>query len=365
MKPDAAKARSKPVVLVSGKEDFLRMRFLAELLDRSDADEDDFDAESFTADAKPFDEWVASAGTAPFLSDRRTVVVRNLLRSDLADESPSKVVESLKNLPETALLVLVADDESGDDNRQKRFATLRKTWEAAVTKAGGAVCSFDVEGKELRSLIRTEVQSRGKTISLKAIEELVERCASNASAALKEIDKLVVFTHGETEIREADVIAAVSPSYEWNVFRMIDAALGGKPAEAQKQLRILVGSSSKAEDAALRNIFPVLSKQLKLIWQARLCVEAGCSIENPPQAVLDQFPAKPSLRSEPDWSRERVLRRAQSLTLDQLRRGFEALSDVDAKLKGLAPSFSAMDSLEQFLLQVAAISGQARPMARV
>ncbi len=365
MKPDAAKARSKPVVLVSGREDFLRMRFLAELLDRSAADEDDFDAETFTADAKPFDEWVASAGTTPFLSDRRTVVVRNLLRSDLADESPTKVVDSLKRLPETALLVLVADDESGDDNRQKRFATLRKTWESAVTKAGGAVCSFDVEGKELRSLIRTEVQSRGKTISLKAIEELVERCASNASAALKEIDKLVVFTHGETEIREADVIAAVSPSYEWNVFRMIDAALGGKPAEAQKQLRILVGSSSKAEDAALRNIFPVLSKQLKLIWQARLCVEAGCSIENPPQSVLDQFPAKPSLRSEPDWSRERVMRRAQSLTIDQLRRGFEALSDVDAKLKGLAPSFSAMDSLEQFLLQVAAISGQARPMARL
>lgn len=364
MKTDPSAAREKSVVLITGSEDFLRMQFLAELLKSSET-EDDFDTQSFTADSKPFDEWIASAGTAPFLADRRTVIVRNLLRCEYAAESAESAISLLKGLPATSQLILVVDDESGDDNRQRRLLTLRKAWETAVSKGRGGVFSFDSDPKALRSKIRTELAASGKTISAKAIEALIERCANSASASLSEIEKLVVYSNDEPEIREADVIAAVSPSYEWSVFRMIDAALAGNSAEAQKQLRILVGGATKAEEAAQRNIFPVLSKQLKLIWQARACIEAKTDVGRAPQGLLDQFPSKPNLKTEAEWSQRRAMRSAQSLRFSQLAEAFDALTKADAKLKGQFAAFSSMDTMEQFLLEIASIArGQQRPLQR-
>jgi hypothetical protein len=119
----AAKALASRVIMLSGEEEALRRRALTEIL-RLATEDGDFDLQTFEAgDAEP-GEWIASAGTSPFLSARRTVVVRHLLRRDEIDG-----IGGLKTLPESALLVLVADEESGDESKQRRLATVRKNWE--------------------------------------------------------------------------------------------------------------------------------------------------------------------------------------------------------------------------------------------
>src|SRR5947209_8185433 len=136
MKWDADKALTFQIVMLSGSEDRMRMAALNELLTAASGG-DDFDLEVFIADSSTPSQWYGSASTAPFLSPRRTVVVRNILRKD-----PKEV--QLQTLPQTGLLVLVADDEGGDADKQRRVDTWKKSWGNLVAKSGGTVIELSL-----------------------------------------------------------------------------------------------------------------------------------------------------------------------------------------------------------------------------
>ena len=174
------------------------------------------------------------------------------------------------------------------------------------------------------------------------------------SRALDELEKLVLYV-GEAEgIREADIRAVVVPSREWNVFRMADAIMSGDVPEALRQLRTLVGTATKAEDAAFRNILPQLSRQLRLLWQGRVCLEAGCSPANVPAEIASAFPEKPNLARESPYRQGAVMAAARRIGFPQLERCMRVLSDTDARLKGSLTGFSPMESLERMVLEMAA-----------
>jgi DNA polymerase III subunit delta len=331
--------------MLSGEEDALRMRALQELTAAATL-EDDFDLQMMDGgDSEPV-HWSASAGTSPFLSSRRTVIVRHLLRCDDIE------TVGWSNLPETALLVLVADDEGGDESKQSRLGTLRGKWEKAVKAAGGYIEEFKTDPKQLLESIRQESSRLGKKMSPKAAETLAEMCGGSLSRALDELEKLALFAGSGEQISEMDVRNVAMPSRDWNVFRMVDAAITGDAAEALRQLRILVGSSTKAEEAAFSRILPTLHRQLKLIWQARILIEARADIENVPESVTRQLPDNPSLLKQAPFVRGKAMRAAKNANFDQLAECLKLVGDADAKLKGMLPSYTGMETLEQMLLRM-------------
>ncbi len=331
--------------MLSGDEDILRIRALQELSHAATL-EDDFDLQVMDAGENGPMDWSASAGTTPFLSSRRTVVVRHLMRRDEIETA------GWANLPATALMVLVADDETGDDSKQSRLGTLRGKWEKAVKAVGGHVEEFKTDPKQLAESIRQEAIRLGKKLSPKAAETLAEMCGSNLSRALEEVEKLALYVGAGEQISESDVRFVALPSREWNVYSMVDAAMSGNGGEALRQLRILVGTVNKAEDAAFSRILPTVHRQLRLIWQARMALDAKVNIEDPPQAFLDQLPDNPNIMKQAPFVRGKALRAARNVGLDQLSACMEIVCDADARLKGMLPSFSAMETLEQMLLKM-------------
>lgn len=336
-------------MLLSGTEDGLRIRGLHALL-RAAEPEDSLELEQFEGGQRSADEWLAAAGTAPFLSERRAVVVRHLLRAGTAEDALPEPHARLAGLPPTSLLVLVADEEGGDDRKNAR---LRATWEKAVRAAKGYVEDFKVNPKSLRALLKKQVEARGKTISDRAVDTLLEMTGDSSSRALEELDKAILFAGEEDAVREADIQAVAIPSREWNVYKMVDAALAGRIGPAMHQLRVLVGSQAKAETAAFQFVLPTLSRQLRLAWQARLCVEAGTSPSNAPPPVASLFPTQPNLAKMAPWSQDQAMGLGRRLTFDQLRAMMQVVSDADARLKGLLPGFSSMETLERMLLELA------------
>src|SRR5947209_4106815 len=243
------------------------MRALRELIEKS-AEGDEFDLETFIADASNASQWLASAGTTPFLSPKRTVVVRNILRNnDHKEFSPGQ-------LPETALLILVADDEGGDEDKKKRLETVRKGWESAVTKAKGIVFDFAIDPKQVQEQIREFAEKEKKKMTPRAAELLREMCGGSLSRSLEELEKVIVYANAD-EIKESDIRAVTIPSPEWNIFKLIDAITRAETGEALRQLQVMVGTNAKIEDVVFRSIFPLLTSQLETIWQARVCIEAG------------------------------------------------------------------------------------------
>jgi DNA polymerase-3 subunit delta len=284
------------------------------------------------------------------------LVVRHLLRTE-ADQ----LNVDLGRLPESSLLILVADEESGSEDRVRRMkTTVRKGWERAVTERGGFIWAFEPNPKTVRAELKVELQNRGIAITEKAIDVLIEMTGSNLSRAMGELEKLNLFVGPERSIGEADVRDLVLPSRDWNVFEMVTAISAGNVAEALRQLRILITNSQKAEAAAFQNILPMLSRQLRLLWQARICLDAKCDVANPTPEIARLINTKPDISKEAPYRQAALTRAAAKLTLPRLRRGFAILSDTDARLKGALPAFSGIDTLERMVLELShVISGRA------
>lgn len=345
IKFDPAKALEHTTILLAGDEAGLRRKALDEVLALA-AGGDDFDVEMFTADSSNPTQWLASAGTAPFLSPRRVAVVRNLLRCD--DPSPIGEVQ----LPPTGLLVLVADEEAKSEDRDRKSEGSARKWETAVKKAGGASYIFKVDPKDLIVMLRDQAKSGGKQLSPAAAERLSEMCGGSLSRAMDELEKLILFAGQAGAISERDVEDVVVSSREWNVFKLIDAVVKSDAAGALRQLRIMIGSNNKAEGVAFSTIFPMLGRQLKLIWQARAVLDAGGSPDNIPSTVASYFPTRPNLSAEKDYPRKLAFQFARAVTLRQIHNALEALADADARMKGLEPGFSTSDTLERLVLDL-------------
>ena len=344
MKWDLDKALKNKVVLFSGEEYVLRGRALSELL-KAASDGDDFDSETFIADASSPSDWLASAGTTPFLSPRRMVIVRNLARADCyKDFQP-------KNLPASALLLLVVDEEIGEFDRQKKFEQVRRGWESAVSSNDGAVFVFKTESKDLIAAIKEEAKMLDHKINDRAAETLRDMTGGSLSRALDELHKLALFSTG-SQITENDVKCVVLASPEWSVYKMVDAITRGESGEVLRQLRVVIGANPKVEEVAFRSIIPTLTNQLRLLWQARMCVEAQIDPANIPDPMVSKFPSKPNIGSDADWKQRKALHLARGMSFQTLAKCFQAVSDCDARLKGQLASFNATESLERMTLEM-------------
>lgn len=351
------KALSNTVVLLAGEEEHPRRLSLEAILKAVTADGNDFDLQTFDADASSPIDWLASVSTTPFLGEKRTVVVRHLLRADSPEDLFGKGCEKLKGLPAYSLLVLVADDEQGDDNRQRRFKTLRTSWENAVGKAKGLVFTFKSDPKSIKTALQSEVEARGCKITPKALETLCEMTGNSLSRGVDEVEKLSLYAT-EGTIREEDVNQVVFASREWSVFKMADGIFSKNVNLALTHLRILIGGSPKPEEIAFSTIIPQLMNQLRLMWQARICIDKRVDPTSVPESLIKAFPEKPNLTKEADWKQRRIMQAARPISLQQLTACIRIVADTDAALKGLLPNFNAQETLEQMVLGMIAATGK-------
>lgn len=342
MKFDLEKALAAPLSIFVVDEARLFREAFSEFLAKVAPDGDDFDVEHFDADSSTMAEWWASAGTAPFLSDRRTVIVRHLLRNDAADE-----LKTMPPLPSTARIVLVADEEPGDDDAQRRHAGRRTKWQNAVGKLPGAlVWKFAIDAKQVPDLLRDAAKDRGYKLSPTAALLLTERVGGSLSLGTDEMEKCILYLGDDKTISEGVILKVTSANPEWNVFRMVEAAISQDARTALTQLKILLGGTKNPDGMVFSSILPMSSRYLKLLWQAKATLEGykgeGVYLE------------KPNFGAEPPYRQKRLTDVAKRLTFDHLNRAMQAIADADCELKGLRPSTSnAIDTVERLFLTLA------------
>jgi DNA polymerase-3 subunit delta len=347
-------AKSQRLVLLSGAEEVLRLRALREILEGIEGDP--FDTHSIIASEGNAMEWIGEASTAPFLSERRTVVVRNLLRAGHpkeAFEGKDKASSPLRLLPESARMILVADDEAASDSqRVQRLESYRKAWEAEVKGAAGVVLDFAAEAGDIKRALIRAAEERDKKLGPRAADLLVEMTGRSLSRALGELDKVALYVGSSEAIQERDVAEAAIPSREWNVFKLVDYVVEGNVGAALSELRNLIQSGTKAESAALANILPNLSRTFRLLWQARVLLDNGSSPSSIPASVKALLP-EPGIAEAAEWQQKRAMGAARRLELRQIGECLEAVARCDARLKGIETGFTPSDSLERMVLEMA------------
>lgn len=325
----------------------LRSRAFSDIFKSLEITPKDFDVAVFDSGLNP-SSWILESGIPPFFAERKVVVVHNIFAADLK----SLNVDSLKNIPESGLLILMVDDEVGDYEAERKRTTLDGQWAATINKADGYATNFEIKSNQRADLIREEAQRYSKKMSPKAIDVLLEMVGNDLSLAIGEIDKLAIFAGKESEIRESAVRDVVISSPEWNVFQMLDAVVAGNSGEALRQLRILLGSTNKPEDVAFRQILPLLSRRISLVWQARICLDHKIYSSPFPTSVSVHFPERPNLGAEKQFSQGKLLGAAKMSSIPKLSKMTQLLADADARLKGAIPHFSGVDTLERLVIDM-------------
>ncbi|MBS1706167.1 MAG: DNA polymerase III subunit delta [Armatimonadetes bacterium] len=348
MKVNLKKLSETNIVLICGAESFVRRRYLSEVQHSVEADE--FDTESFLANERSVDEWVSAAATVPFMSEKRVVLVRHLLRKEELKDSEAR---ELGSLPSSAMLILVADDEANLEDT--KASQLNKKWSGWVSKAGGLVLDAASPGQDdVVKALRARATEAGFGLSNSAAKLLAEICGGNLSRAMDEMEKLEAYCNGKSDIVEADIQLVATPSPEWNIFRLVDSVAAGNTARALQQLKSLVTPTSKAEQSAYRNIVSRLARQFRLLYQARTAIDRGFAPSRAPADLVALWPDSPSLAKEQGWLQDKIGTAAGKISTEACLKCLEELSDANACLNGLLPSANAMEAVELLLIRCSA-----------
>ena len=242
-----------PVYFLTGDESFLRNAALDLLLSRvSDPAMRDFNLSVFQGGDAAIDSIVGQASSVPMMSERRTVVVRNINQMD--SSSLDALSKYAGDPVSTTVLILEGPSISG---RSKLYGALKKR---------KALFDFKpMYENNVARWIKSYVKRQGKTIDASAIHILIETTGTDLQNLANELDKLVLFIGPESMIRNGDVNHVAGASRQYNIFEM-QKALGR--GDITRTLRMLGNMLTEGESAA--GIIVMLSRYLSVLWKLSL-----------------------------------------------------------------------------------------------
>jgi DNA polymerase III subunit delta len=346
------KANSSSSLFLFGNDSLILAQSVNLLIGELGMTKDDYDLEVVFADQSNPREWIASVSTVPFLSEKRVLVIRNAQKLKTDEIDP----RHLKDLADHSLIVFVIEEESG----QERSGSKKKTFEKICKEASGLWIDLSPDPKKAKEMVRAAIIDSGRTISPSALDLLLEMTGSSVGKSIAEVQKVFLYTNND-QINEREIQAVVVASREYNIWSMIDSIVKGDLSNSMKQLRVVLQSTSKIEDFAFSQLFPLISRQLRLLLQARMCIEERVSSDSIPDSLLAKFPTKPNLASETEYRRSAIMRSANALSLRQIRDAMMHLSTADARLKGFGASFSGIDTIERLIFELASTMQPKRP----
>jgi len=130
-------------------------------------------------------------------------------------------------------------------------------WSEAIGRIGHVVVAWAVKPHELPDWIERRLRARGLRADRDAVQSLCERVEGNLLAAAQEIDKLALLSDGQT-IDAARMNALVADAARYDVFRLVDAALGGQALQVSRMLAGL-----RAEGEAVPALLGMVTMELQ------------------------------------------------------------------------------------------------------
>jgi DNA polymerase-3 subunit delta len=153
------------------------------------------------------------AAAISMLGGRRVIRVRGA-GNDLADLFESFLESHVGD----TLVVLEAGDLA-------KSSALRKLFEG--DKAAAAIACYADSARDLSDVVRDELRAQGFTLAPGAVEEAVARLGSDRGVTRRELEKLVLYAHGQKQITADDIRAVMGDESQARSESAFDAAGSG------------------------------------------------------------------------------------------------------------------------------------------
>lgn len=241
-----------PVYCLYGEDDFRREHALEQLLDALLPE----GARALNLDQVRAGEGesgaiLGSAGTLPFLSTRRVVLVRG--PEALSRQEQEELLTYLESPSPTTCLVLAV---TRLDLRTKLAAALQKK---------GVVLRFErLEAASMKDLLHEVARARGKRISPEAINLLIALAGDDLRQTTYGVEKAALFVGNREEIGPQDIEALVGETRARSIFQLTDAV---STRDLEGALRCLTSLLDNGEQALA--ILGMLARQIRLLFRAK------------------------------------------------------------------------------------------------
>ena len=294
----------------------------------------DFDCQVIDASSSPVEEILASAGSAPFSSPARLVIVKaaELYRKREKSSEAERLAEGLKRLPAQSCLVLRI--AAGEDERGRKTCISTKVDNAI--ESVGLIFEFKTLSDEaLTSWLMSECSNSGKKLDPMAASRLATVAPGDRLSLKNELDKAIAFTGDRERVTLADVEAVVYHDPEDVMFKLVDSISQHKPDTALRLFHELLRYDSKPQSVAGR-LLSLLARQLKLIQQAHELIRLGvdpAQLKNLPPHIAEQMPQEGTLVSMA-WKSRELFSLARNWSRERLVMGYDLLIECDAGNKG-------------------------------
>ena len=267
----------------------------------------------------------AASDSLSLFAERRILELR--VPSGKPGKEGSQVLREYAERPaeDTLLLIVSGKLES---------AARRSKWVQALDQAGVSIAVWPVDAAQLPGWIDRRMRAHGMRAGREALQLIAERVEGNLLAAAQEIEKLYLL-HGAGELDADTVAELVADSARYDVFGLVDAALGGDAPHAR---RILDGLRGEGVDPTL--VLWALSREIRsLTVMARQLQGSGLAQVLATNKVWDK--RKPPVSA--------ALQRIRGRQWWQL---LQHCARLDRVIKGRAAG-SAWDELLQLTLNLA------------
>ncbi|MBV1706381.1 MAG: DNA polymerase III subunit delta [Hyphomicrobiales bacterium] len=199
---------------------------------------------------------------------------KRLLHINLGSKSIIPALERLLNDPPQDARILI---EAGD---LKRDQPLRKLIEGHGH--GAALICYPDSEQDIAALVDATFDEAGRSLDAGAREMLMAHLGADRMATRAELEKLLIYTHGQERVQRSDVEDIVADTSLLAVEGLVEAAFSGDLAEVDARLqRLRSGGNTGA-------VLPLLLRQALALHRARLELDAGKPLDVALQSLMRQ-----------------------------------------------------------------------------
>lgn len=323
-----------PLYLCYGTEKY-RMKEFVSLLENELIAEDQraFAIANYDLAETPIEMVVEEAETAPFLSERKLIVVRDSSlfiagkESTKVEHRVEKLLEYLGNPADYSVLLFLAYAEKLDERKK-----LVKAF-----KASAPVISFAPMGEsELSGWIAKEFAKSSVSITPDAAGMLLKRAGTSLASLSGEIEKLSLFAGRGGSIEAGDVEKLVAIGTEQSVFVLVEHIANLK---LQQALGVFYDLLKQREEPI--KIVSLIARQFRIILQVKEMSGQNYS-QQQMAGQLGLHPYAVKIASE----------QARRFEMARLRRILSSIAKLDHEIK--TGAVDKVFGLEMFLLKLGA-----------
>lgn len=138
-----------------------------------------------------------------------------------------------------------------------------------------AIACYADEGRDLDSLVRTTLKDGGFTISTAAQQALVSRLGADRALSRGELDKLMLYARGKSEIDVDDVDAIVGDASELAIEKVVRATASRQPDVAIEEYDRVIAAGESPQAVIL-----FLLRYFQRLHRVRTAVESGMPLDS-------------------------------------------------------------------------------------